>query len=170
MRAEQFIKNYGFKKSWEVVIAAPELYTGTDKSILCYRLKDNKYSTRFNPSTEIVNISTLKHLLESYDILESLGGMGKALDMRYWEHKRYFDNSERIDRAIDDFRNWFNAGDVVVRKNYKDDNQLRTINDMVRDQTWCDCDDGYSHYVGDIQHATLAEIKIGHRIDEVDHA
>ncbi|OBY75923.1 hypothetical protein [Acinetobacter gyllenbergii] len=73
MNAINFIQQHGVEKAREVVEGAPTVYIGTEQAQLCYREKDKKYSTRFKPSNLLVNVSSLKRLVESVDLVEQFG-------------------------------------------------------------------------------------------------
>ncbi|NIE95160.1 hypothetical protein F3J02_01455 [Acinetobacter sp. Tr-809] len=78
MNAIKFIQQHGVEKAREVVEGAPVTYTGTETASLCYRAKDQKYSTRFKPSNLLVNVSSLKRLVESVDLVGKVGGISQA--------------------------------------------------------------------------------------------
>lgn len=75
MRANEFVKKFGWIKAKDVVRNSPESF---NDSWNCYRARDNKYSNRFKPSLDIVNISDLKRLIESHEIVECMGGLEEA--------------------------------------------------------------------------------------------
>ncbi|OAM07564.1 hypothetical protein AZK46_15705 [Acinetobacter baumannii] len=74
MKPEQFIRDFGEKKAREVVEGIPSKYMECYYSTLCYCTKAKKYSDRFNPRIELVNMADLKRLVESADLLKYLGG------------------------------------------------------------------------------------------------
>ncbi|MEX3725406.1 hypothetical protein AB3504_19395 [Acinetobacter baumannii] len=72
MKPEQFIREFGVEKAREVVANQPKM------NATQYRAKDKKYSSLFKPSPEIVYVADLKRLVESFDLIEKLGGYGKC--------------------------------------------------------------------------------------------
>ncbi|MDT1780145.1 hypothetical protein [Acinetobacter baumannii] len=78
MKPEQFIREFGVDKAREVVEGIPSKYMECYYSTLCYCTKAKKYSDRFNPRIELVNMADLKRLVESLDLVEKLGGYGKC--------------------------------------------------------------------------------------------
>ncbi|AYY89943.1 hypothetical protein [Acinetobacter baumannii] len=73
MKPEQFIREYGLDKAREVVESIPSKYMECYYSTLCYCTKAKKYSDRFNPRIELVNMADLKLLVESLEIIETVG-------------------------------------------------------------------------------------------------
>lgn len=67
MKAAQFIKDHGLEKAREVVKNQPAL------NATHYRARDNKYSSSFKPSIEIVYVADLKRLVESVDRVNQRG-------------------------------------------------------------------------------------------------
>ncbi|WP_461196829.1 hypothetical protein [Acinetobacter pittii] len=78
MKPEQFIREFGVEKAREVVEGIPSKYMECYYSTLCYCTKAKKYSDRFNPRIELVNMADLKRLVESVDLVELLGGIEVA--------------------------------------------------------------------------------------------
>ncbi|WP_151981538.1 hypothetical protein [Acinetobacter guerrae] len=78
MNAHKFVADFGIARARAVLDGAPITYTGTDTAQLCYRAKDNKYSLRFKPSIELVNVSSLKKVVESVGVIEKQEGLIKA--------------------------------------------------------------------------------------------
>jgi len=74
MRAEQFIKDHGLERAREVVKKQPVLNASH------YRGRDNKYSSSFKPSIEIVYVADLKSFVESVDRVNQRGGYSKTKD------------------------------------------------------------------------------------------
>ncbi|MFA3049682.1 hypothetical protein KWE42_10305, partial [Acinetobacter pittii] len=66
---------FGVEKAREVVEGIPSKYMECYYSTLCYCTKAKKYSDRFNPRIELVNMADLKRLVESLDLTEMLGGI-----------------------------------------------------------------------------------------------
>lgn len=75
MKPGQFIREFGVDKAREVVEGIPSKYMECYYSTLCYCTKAKKYSDRFNPRIELVNMADLKRLVESIDLVESWGGI-----------------------------------------------------------------------------------------------
>ncbi|EIR6368771.1 hypothetical protein LXC74_003902, partial [Acinetobacter baumannii] len=89
MKPEQFIREYGVEKAREVVEGIPSKYMECYYSTLCYCTKAKKYSDRFNPRIELVNMADLKRLVESIDLVESWGGIEdlKLYDLSHCKDK-----------------------------------------------------------------------------------
>ncbi|HHU5610401.1 TPA: hypothetical protein ACUIFW_003933, partial [Acinetobacter baumannii] len=75
MKPEQFIRDFGVEKAREVVEGIPSKYMECYYSTLCYCTKAKKYSDRFNPRIELVNMADLKRLVESLEIIDKCGGL-----------------------------------------------------------------------------------------------
>ncbi|HGW3507439.1 hypothetical protein DOL91_10255 [Acinetobacter baumannii] len=75
MKPEQFIREQGLDKAREVVEGIPSKYMECYYSTLCYCTKAKKYSDRFNPRIELVNMADLKRLVESLDRINKCGGL-----------------------------------------------------------------------------------------------
>jgi len=78
MKPEQFIREFGEKKAREVVEGIPSKYMECYYSTLCYCTKAKKYSDRFNPRIELVNMADLKRLVHSVDRVNAFGGLKDA--------------------------------------------------------------------------------------------
>ncbi|EHU3336249.1 hypothetical protein [Acinetobacter baumannii] len=78
MKPEQFIREQGLDKAREVVEGIPSKYMECYYSTLCYCTKAKKYSDRFNPRIELVNMADLKRLVESVDRVNAFGGLKDA--------------------------------------------------------------------------------------------
>ncbi|MCE6003403.1 hypothetical protein KSB07_03400 [Acinetobacter junii] len=186
MNAELFIKNYGFKRASEVLLNVVEGQTHHREERnepshykydqgWWYFSKGQNWATssinfgKHGIKESLISIDELKSLLTSHEILEGLGGLRNALDHRYMEDREYCDNSAGIDKAIEDYKKWFKPGDVIVLKHSEqtaEDRPLRKITRLVRDDTVCECDDGWAYSVSLVRNATLAEKKLGNREDE----
>lgn len=158
MNAIKFIQDFGFDKAKNIVDSP--MLEGHNK----FDLKKNETVEVYKKKFKFVDLRHLKHLVESIDLIESLGGLCAALDAQYLEETEYLDNAVRIDAAIKDLRDWFKVGDVVVRKK-GDDIALRKITGLFRDGCLAECDDGFSHHIVDIRHATLKEKSEGKRTE-----
>ncbi|MDC5120231.1 hypothetical protein NRA41_19615 [Acinetobacter baumannii] len=75
MKPEQFIREFGLDRAREVVEGIPSKYMECYYSTLCYCTKAKKYSDRFNPRIELVNMADLKRLVESLEIIDKCGGL-----------------------------------------------------------------------------------------------
>ncbi|CAL1778247.1 hypothetical protein BRC2024_OQYPJBKP_CDS_0042 [Acinetobacter phage vB_AbaM_Highwayman] len=109
MKPEQFIREYGVDKAREVVEGIPSKYMECYYSTLCYCTKAKKYSDRFNPRIELVNMADLKRLVESIDLVEKLGGLSKAKDTLLQASDGVIDCTSLI-RAIRDHESIYGGG------------------------------------------------------------
>ncbi len=101
MKPEQFIREYGVEKAREVVGGIPSKYMECYYSTLCYCTKAKKYSDRFNPRIELVNMADLKRLVESVDRVNAFGGLKDAkavvkMGKHYKYLKAHISNYESI--------------------------------------------------------------------------
>ncbi|HAV3448724.1 hypothetical protein [Acinetobacter baumannii] len=115
MKPEQFIREYGLDKAREVVESIPSKYMECYYSTLCYCTKAKKYSDRFNPRIELVNMADLKLLVESVEIIQFWHGIEwcKGLVEDYKEesiHKESY--GHRIIQAIADYESIYGGGHV----------------------------------------------------------
>ncbi|EPG8511230.1 hypothetical protein JIC66_003066 [Acinetobacter baumannii] len=108
MKPEQFIREYGVEKAREVVEGIPSKYMECYYSTLCYCTKAKKYSDRFNPRIELVNMADLKRLVESIDLVDSLGGLKAA---RSEAHKDCFVYNQPLLAAIAAYESIYGGGD-----------------------------------------------------------
>ncbi|MFA2999000.1 hypothetical protein [Acinetobacter pittii] len=112
MKPEQFIREYGVKKAREVVEGIPSKYMECYYSTLCYCTKAKKYSDRFNPRIELVNMADLKRLVESVDLVESWGGIE---DLKLYDLSHCKDKPEsagyKLLQAIADYESIYGGGD-----------------------------------------------------------
>lgn len=159
MIANKFIKDEGIERAKAILNSAPKQANYFET----YPLRPRFYLTDIG-CNRAVSVHELKHLVESIDLIESLGGLCAALDAQYLEETQYLNNAVRIDAAIKDLRDWFKVGDVVVRKK-GDDIALRKITGLFRDGCLAECDDGFSHHIVDIRHATIKEKSEGKRTE-----
>lgn len=107
MKPEQFIREYGVDKAREVVEGIPSKYMECYYSTLCYCTKAKKYSDRFNPRIELVNMADLKRLVESVDRVNAFGGLKDAkavvkMGKHYKYLKAHISNYESIYGGGDD--------------------------------------------------------------------
>ncbi|HAV5687125.1 TPA: hypothetical protein JI130_06170 [Acinetobacter baumannii] len=110
MKPEQFIREYGVDKAREIVEGIPSKYMECYYSTLCYCTKAKKYSDRFNPRIELVNMADLKRLVESVDLVNRLGGIEEtrktlAFILRKRTNSKYAMNFEKpaLEQAIADY-------------------------------------------------------------------
>ncbi|WP_000801874.1 hypothetical protein [Acinetobacter baumannii] len=108
MKPEQFIREFGLGKAREVVEGIPSKYMECYYSTLCYCTKAKKYSDRFNPRIELVNMADLKRLVESIDLVDSLGGLKAA---RSEAHKDCFVYNQPLLAAIAAYESIYGGGD-----------------------------------------------------------
>ncbi|AIL78535.1 MULTISPECIES: hypothetical protein [Acinetobacter] len=112
MKPEQFIREYGVEKAREVVEGIPSKYMECYYSTLCYCTKAKKYSDRFNPRIELVNMADLKRLVESIDLVESWGGIE---DLKLYDLSHCKDKPEsagyKLLKAIADYESIYGGGD-----------------------------------------------------------
>jgi len=109
MKPEQFIREQGLDKAREVVEGIPSKYMECYYSTLCYCTKAKKYSDRFNPRIELVNMADLKRLVESIDLVNSLGGIKAA---RSEAHKDCFVYNQPLLAAIAAHESIYGGGHV----------------------------------------------------------
>lgn len=116
MKPEHFIHEYGVEKAREVVEGIPSKYMECYYSTLCYCTKAKKYSDRFNPRVELVNMADLKRLVESIDQINAFdGGIKEAKEIlsRINKHgSKYATLFERpaLEQAIRDHESIYGGG------------------------------------------------------------
>ena len=97
MNAIQFIKEHGVEKAREVVEGAPELAE-------YYSTIDGKY---YRIEINAVNLRHLKRLVESMDLIDSLGGLElskkESNDCRFYEYADMSHRAYAIKQAIADY-------------------------------------------------------------------
>ncbi|HDZ5234568.1 TPA: hypothetical protein RG347_003865, partial [Acinetobacter baumannii] len=105
-------REYGVEKAREVVEGIPSKYMECYYSTLCYCTKAKKYSDRFNPRIELVNMADLKRLVESIDLVESWGGIE---DLKLYDLSHCKDKPEsagyKLLKAIADYESIYGGGD-----------------------------------------------------------
>lgn len=113
MKPEQFIREFGLGKAREVVEGIPSKYMECYYSTLCYCTKAKKYSDRFNPRIELVNMADLKRLVESLDLVERYGGIVKSKEYLKSEYRKLSSpiTWARLDNAIRDHESIYGGGD-----------------------------------------------------------
>ncbi|EXR21471.1 hypothetical protein [Acinetobacter baumannii] len=112
MKPEQFIREQGLDKAREVVEGIPSKYMECYYSTLCYCTKAKKYSDRFNPRIELVNMADLKRLVESVDLVESWDGIddAKLYDLSHCKDKPESAGYKLL-QAIADHESIYGGGD-----------------------------------------------------------
>ncbi|HFX6222674.1 TPA: hypothetical protein ACIFCJ_003498 [Acinetobacter baumannii] len=129
MKPEQFIRKYGVEKAREVVEDAPNDSTlfrlgGIEEIPTYLKVKDGKYwryswrsgfreacqSTynKINDAGELVGLSDLKLLVESVDLVNSLGGLKAA---RSEAHKDCFVYNQPLLAAIAAYESIYGGGE-----------------------------------------------------------
>ncbi|WP_214307723.1 hypothetical protein, partial [Acinetobacter baumannii] len=111
MKPEQFIREQGLDKAREVVEGIPSKYMECYYSTLCYCTKAKKYSDRFNPRIELVNMDDLKRLMESVALVESWGGIDdvKLYDLSHCKN-RPESAGYKLLQAIADYESIYGGG------------------------------------------------------------
>ncbi len=128
MNAIQFIQQNGIEKAREVVEGAPEKatvvsaetfgyfykYQGSPVWGRVYRRKDgSEWScTRFSPIINPIELSDLKHLVESVDLVKSYGGIINAKhDVKYLDLDWDYDTQrvKRLKQAIADYESIYSG-------------------------------------------------------------
>ncbi|MDA3538954.1 hypothetical protein [Acinetobacter baumannii] len=106
MKPEHFIRDFGEKKAREVVEGIPSKYMECYYSTLCYCTKAKKYSDRFNPRIELVNMADLKRLVESVDRVNEHGGYLAAKELLSFliVHQGAFGKSAVSDETINSLK------------------------------------------------------------------
>lgn len=119
MKPEQFIREFGVDKAREVVDGIPSKYMECYYSTLCYCTKAKKYSDRFNPRIELVNMADLKRLVQSCDMIVrfayDIEGAKQLLEFADGcggiEFKTRTISVERFKQAIKDHESIYGDGD-----------------------------------------------------------
>ena len=116
MNAIQFIKENGVEKAREVIDGIPSKYMSCYYSTLCYCTKSKKYSDRFKPRESLVNMGWLKRLVESVDLIDSLGGLElskkESNNCRFYEYADMSHRSYAIKQAIADYESIYGGEHV----------------------------------------------------------
>lgn len=100
MKPEQFIREYGVEKAREVVEGAPDGHKGYNDVI-------NQYTRGVWFSRDVM-LSDLKRLVESVDLVNSLGGIKAA---RSEAHKDCFVYNQPLLAAIAAYESIYGGGD-----------------------------------------------------------
>ena len=78
MKANEFFKEFGWAKAYDIIAHIPEKFMPCYYSNVCYCMKYKKYSDRFKPRDSLINMGDLKRLVESHEIIEKFGGLDGA--------------------------------------------------------------------------------------------
>jgi len=97
VKANEFVKEFGWLKACDIVAHIPDRFMSCYYDRVCYCTKYKKYSDRFQPRITLVNIADLKRLTESWELVASWGGLADAeVAVKVSRHKKY------LKRAIAD--------------------------------------------------------------------
>ncbi|MDA3498421.1 hypothetical protein [Acinetobacter baumannii] len=105
MKPEQFIREFGVEKAREVVEGAPSSATTARPSL---DFKHYLYGRCENAGGSHILLSDLKRLVESVDLVNSLGGLKAA---RSEAHKDCFVYNQPLLAAIADYESIYGGGD-----------------------------------------------------------
>lgn len=86
MKANEFVKKFGLVKAIEVVKNRPPVNSSR------YRARDNKYSATISTGESVSTID-LKRLVESHELVETLGGferVKKAIDGKHIGYTHFY--------------------------------------------------------------------------------
>ena len=78
MKANEFVKKFGWEEATEIVHGVPEKFKFKCLSNVCWDNNTYKYSDRFKPRLSLVNMADLKRLVESHELIKSCGGLEQA--------------------------------------------------------------------------------------------
>lgn len=107
MKPEQFIREYGVEKARKVVKGAPDWATHFDLTHKDhYQVEDGEECCLEDLDT--VDLSDLKRLVESFDLVNSLGGLKAA---RSEAHKDCFAYNQPLLAAIAAYESIYGGGD-----------------------------------------------------------
>lgn len=70
MKANEFVKKFGLEEASEIVAGVPEKFRFKCLSNVCWDNNTYKYSDRFKPRLSLVNMSDLKRLVESHELVQ----------------------------------------------------------------------------------------------------
>ena len=132
MNAIDFIKQHGVDKAREVVEGAPEKATVVSAETFgyfykyqgfpvwgrVYRRKNDGESncTRFSPIINPIELSDLKRLIESFDLVNSLGGVQEATNKAFEMTMLVVGfNPDKIEQAIADYESIYSIPQSVKK-------------------------------------------------------
>ena len=78
MKANEFVKKFGWEEAAEIVCGVPEKFRFKCLSNVCWDNNTYKYSDRFKPRLSLVNMDDLKRLVESHELVQDLYGIERA--------------------------------------------------------------------------------------------
>lgn len=78
MKANEFIKKFGWAKACDIIVRMPDKFMSCYYSNVCYCMKYKKYSDRFKPRESLINMGDLRRLVESHKAIARLGGLERA--------------------------------------------------------------------------------------------
>ncbi|WP_335956594.1 hypothetical protein [Acinetobacter bereziniae] len=81
MNAVDFVKKHGWEKAVEVIKNRPPMNSAR------YRASDNKYSSTLSSGQAVCTVE-LKRLIESWELVERLGGLESSLNERDFRRKQ----------------------------------------------------------------------------------
>ena len=78
MKANKFVKKFGWEEAAEIVCGVPEKFRFKCLSNVCWDNNTYKYSDRFKPRLSLVNMADLKRLVESHELVKEHGSIVRA--------------------------------------------------------------------------------------------
>ena len=78
MKANEFVKKFGWEEAAEIVCGVPEKFRFKCLSNVCWDNNTYKYSDRFKPRLSLVNMADLKRLVESHELVKEHGSIVRA--------------------------------------------------------------------------------------------
>ena len=78
MKANEFVKKFGWEEAAEIVCGVPEKFRFKCLSNVCWDNNTYKYSDRFKPRLSLVNMADLKRLVESHELVNDYYGLARA--------------------------------------------------------------------------------------------
>ena len=70
MKANEFVKKFGWEEASEIVDGIPDKFKFKCLSSTCWDTNIYKYSDRFKPRQSLINMADLKRLVESHAMIE----------------------------------------------------------------------------------------------------
>lgn len=102
MKANEFVKKFGWEEAKEIVDGLPEKFKFKPLGGVCWDNNTYKYSDRFKPRLSLVNMADLKCLVESYELVASWGGLDKAKLKVRLNNAAMLETSKHLKQAIAD--------------------------------------------------------------------
>ena len=180
MKANEFVKKFGWEEASEIVAGVPSKYMECYYSTLHWCNRNKKYSDRFKPRIDLVNIADLKRLVESYELINGLGGYEKAKKAfdELCEHEKDLITCSRVvltknelSDALLEYRranNIFEMDDYIIH-----DGELKVFAMWSTAIEGCAyigyayAEDGEMADKGEFRHATDEEIEAGKRLESL---